>query len=134
MSEWRRVALEYLPECKELIDDSSIGSPMMLWIEFDLYLDDLTQEAKLPVDTLRRLWEYCLWCLDSRNQDLQQAAVCAFCEHLIDNNRKLNALPKFINGSEFRRVVDSLYYHNTEDRVENALKLFPKHDHLHFKR
>jgi hypothetical protein len=81
MSGWRRVALEKLPEYRQLIEAAE--NPMRLWIDLHLEFKDVYRAEILDDGSVRRFYDYARWCLESPGEgrylsDAGTAAACAF--------------------------------------------------------
>ena len=122
MSQWRREASEKLPELQRLVAVKEVDSPMTLWIELNQKFEKLCELEPPPLDLLRRIWQYSLWCLKHRSRDVQTAAALGFCEHLIDTPARTALLPRIIKRSDFLDLRKLLEYHNTAAEVESCLK------------
>ena len=74
MSAWRKIAIENLPQHRELIDHSeSVG---MLWV--DLWLI-FVNAHRPPADesTIKGVYEFASWCMaKSGNADIETLTIC----------------------------------------------------------
>ena len=95
---------------------------MMLWIELNIEFEKLCERRPPPLDLLKRIWEYCEWCLEHGSDDVRTGAALAFCEHLIDTPARISILPKIMRRSDFLDLRNILEYHNTSAEVESCLK------------
>lgn len=122
MSLWRREASERLPELQRIIASKLVDSPMMLWIELNQEFERLCEVQPPPLDLLKRIWQYCDWCLIHGSDEVRTGAALAFCEHLIGTPARTSLLPKVIKRSDFVELKNILEYHNTPTEVESCLK------------
>ncbi len=121
MSQWRREASERLPELQRIIASKQVDNPMMLWIELNQEFGKLCETQHPPLDLLKRIWDYCDWCLVHGSDDVRTGAALAFCEHLIDTPRRIEILPKIMRRSDFMALRNLLEYHNTPAHVDACL-------------
>jgi hypothetical protein len=116
MSAWKRVALEKLPEYRQVIDASE--SPMALWVELHCRFQEAYQSAA-PDDLIRRFYEYARWCRQSSGtgselSDAGTAAVCAFYEHLPRDAAARRDLRRWVTRAEFSDLREVFRYHLSE--------------------
>jgi hypothetical protein len=128
MSRWRKEASDRLPELQRIIASRDVDGPMMLWIELCGQFRNLCEQDPLPVDLLRRIWGYALWCMTQDNGDLANAAAVAFAEHLIDSPETQKALPQIMPLSDYDAMHSLLLYHNNEEAFQQARSLFMSED------
>ena len=127
MSQWRREAIEQLPEFHKLITSELVDNPMMLWIELTFEFDRLCEKSDPPIDLLRRMWRYCEWCLHHRNIDVRISAALPFCEHLICYPATARMLPRIMPERRFLELRDLLLYLNSEEEIDRwHRELWPK--------
>jgi hypothetical protein len=124
MSTWRKEASNRLPELQSIIASREIDNAMGLWIELRLKFSTLCKLSPQPLDLLKRIWEYALWCMEHGNDDVGTAAAFGFCEHLLDSKASQLLLPKIMSRAKFEECKDLLLYHNTLQEYEQALKQF----------
>jgi hypothetical protein len=122
VSRWRREASERIPELQPIIASKEIDGPMMLWIELNQEFEKLCRLQPPPVDLLRRVWQYCDWCLLHGNDDVRTAAALGFCEHLIDTPERVALLPKIMTRSDFIALRNFPEYHHSPAAVDACLK------------
>lgn len=104
MSAWRRVALEKLPEYRQII--GAAENPMALWIELTPRFEDAYVDTIKNHGVIRRFFEYARWCLESPGDggalsDAGTAAVCAFYEHLPEQEAVRRDLYRWLSRNEF---------------------------------
>jgi hypothetical protein len=113
MSAWRREALQRLPECRQMIEGAE--NPMALWIE----LHGLCQDAckKQDEDLIRCFYDYARWCWQSRIDDVVNAVVCAFYEHLPTTPVLRRDMPRRFGRAAFNELRDVFCYHLSPDEA-----------------
>jgi len=107
MSEWRRKAIELLPEMRSVI--SNAWSPMSLWI--DLHAEFVRAFRSGNVDAVERVLKYARWCWEARSSDTVSAVICAFFEHLPQDREMCAEIPKWFSATEFEALKDVFAYH-----------------------
>ncbi len=118
MSSWRRIALEKLPEYRDLIEHAD--NPMALWIDLHIKFKEVYR-AETPDDgVIRRFYEYARWCLESPGardylSEAGSAAACAFYEHLPQNGVIRRDLPRWLSRDEFLGLRDVFRYHLSDE-------------------
>ena len=121
MSEWRRKALERLPEHGRMIADA--WSPMALWIELRQALSIAASAGR--VEEARRILDYCRDCVGASSDDVRTAAACGFIEHLADEPTVRDILPGLVTASEIADWRQLMLYHaeaEVIDRLERACR------------
>ncbi|MDR3447959.1 hypothetical protein [Dyella sp.] len=82
MSTWRRKAIEYLPEHREIVDRAR--TPMAMWIELHLRFEDAVEDGDQHM--VKRFLRYADWCMSEEAgrlpSETSTATACAFYEHL----------------------------------------------------
>ncbi|MBP1852403.1 DUF7674 family protein [Rhizobium halophytocola] len=122
MSEWRRRALEILPEHGRMIADA--WSPMALWIALRHAFSDAA--AACRIEEARRILAYCRDCLTASSGDVRTAAVCGFIEHLVDNPAVRYVLPGLVTAGDIAAWRPLMRYHADAeliDRLERDCRL-----------
>jgi hypothetical protein len=107
-----------------VIASRDIDGPMMLWLELQTQFQRSCAQAPPPLDLLRRMWRYALWCMQHPDGDVRTAAALAFCEHLLDTPACRALLPQLMTRREFENCRDLLLYHNTEEQFREVLRAF----------
>ena len=126
MSLWRKEASERLPELQPLIASRLVDGPMMLWIELNGEFQKRCDESPAPLDLLRRIWQYCDWCLIHGSGDVRTAAALAFCEHLVDTPERARLLPQIMKRDDFVALRNFVEYHHSPAEVDAWLhRLWP---------
>lgn len=121
MSRWRREASERLPELQKLIASTLVDNPMMLWIELNQEFGRKCEQEDPPISLLKRIWEYCEWCLVHGSDDVRTAAALGFCEHLIDSPQRVRQLPRIMTRGDLLDLRNLVEYHNSPEKVDEAL-------------
>jgi len=132
VSAWRRVAIEKLPEFREIIEAAeTIG---MLWIDLWLKFED-TYEQPVDQDLARRVYEYAAWCLiESGDQDIQTTAALYFYEDLPTNEKTRRDMANHLTREEFFGLTEIFKYHLAEGEYEELEKEFLKQSEERSKR
>lgn len=126
MSAWRREASQRLPELQRIIASQLVDGPMMLWIELNTEFTKLCELDPPPVDLLRRIWQYCDWCLLNGGDELRTAAALGFGEHLIDTPQRAALLPQIMAQKDYLALRNLMEYHHSPEDVDEWLqKLWP---------
>jgi hypothetical protein len=126
MSAWRREASTRLPELQRIIASQLVDGPMMLWLELNVEFEKLCKLDPPPVDLLRRIWQYCDWCLLHGGDELRTAAALGFCEHLIDTPERASLLPRIMKQEDYLALRNLMEYHHSPAEVDQWLrKLWP---------
>ena len=122
MSAWRRIAIEKLPQHRELIERSeSVG---MLWVDLRIIFERAHHEPK-DVSTIRAIYEFARWCVaDSHSADISTSAVCHFYEHLPQEPLVRHELPKHMTRPEFLGMVEAFKYHLSPEEHEAFVREF----------
>jgi hypothetical protein len=119
MSNWRRIAIEKLPQHRKLIEDSeSVG---MLWV--DLWLR-FVHAHQPPIDdaTITGTYEFASWCLiGSDNADITSSAICHFYEELPTEPLVRRELPKHMTAADLIGMKEVFEYHLTAEEHERFM-------------
>lgn len=118
MSQWRRIALEQVPECKKDIEAAS--SPMAMWIELHCRLIQAYEAVPPEETTIQHIFGYARWCLwePHRNADLFTAVAYAFVEHLPGHPAVRHDLPNHLSRNEFLACEGFFRYHLSDEQYE----------------
>ena len=86
MATWRRKALAAFPELRRWLNTHDDTHYTYYTLFFDLLPMSRDAHASGDATTLRAIYEFAEWCLSQRNRadDLYNAALVAFYEHLFD--------------------------------------------------
>jgi hypothetical protein len=123
MSAWRRVAIEMLPEFRDMIAQAE--QPMQLWVQIGAHFQDAFRNGN--DDLVRRFFNYAAWCIDTAKPqatDASTAAWCVFYEHIPGVDGLTAQLHRFMPRNRFIQVKDAFRYHIDEngfDRLQKAV-------------
>jgi hypothetical protein len=123
MSAWRREFSQRIPELRRTMASHGVKNPMALWIELNLEFHRLCRQNPIPLDWLRRLWDYAMWCMH-QGGDVCTGAALGFCEHLLDSDASRSFLPYIMSRQDYEGSKALLLYLNTQDQYEQVLKSF----------
>jgi hypothetical protein len=122
VSVWRKTALEKIPELRRLIEESR--NVMSLWIDLGLKLDRLYQ-SQSDEKTIAGIYDYASWCLNhSHNGDTQTAVVCAFYEHLPQQEATRKDIPNRLSMDDFLKVKEVFKHLLSDEEYERFVKEF----------
>jgi len=126
MSAWRRVALEMIPQCRKLIEQSENVS--MLWIELHLAFERAYEEPK-DAALIASIYRYASWCLkDSHNVNVQTAVVVAFYEHLpVGSQAVREEMPQWLSQEDFEGLRGPFHYFLSDKEFAAFEREFHKH-------
>lgn len=123
MSEWRRVAIEKLPELQNII--SVAENPHSLWIELWLQMEDVYAQETLNDSLVERLYAYASWCLWQPHNDLlRTAVVTCFYEHLPTHPRIRKDVARWLSEDEFTSLRPAFGYHLSKREVKDFAQEF----------
>ena len=122
MSEWRRRALDMLPEHERVIADA--WSPMALWIELRTIFS--TAAAAGRMEDARQIIHYARYCLDASAETVRTAAAVAFVEHLADEEAVRDMMPGLVTSADIANWRPLLLHH-ADPAVVDRLELACKH-------
>ncbi len=112
MSLWRKKALEFLPEYREIIQSSE--GPGMLWIKLTTEFSLEYEKKMLHDDLIRRFYGYALWCLNMPGQSKYLSdtgsAAFHFFENVASDTNASKDLHRWISREEFHRLTDAFRY------------------------
>lgn len=127
MDLWREKAAEFLPEMLDEI--TSVESPMALWIELSLRLEDACDQNKPDNDLIARIYRFAFWCLeqpqtDSAQDDLSTAVAVAFIEDIPLNPKSSADLHRRLTLEEFDGLSSLFRYHLDEKQFAEFRREF----------
>lgn len=120
MSEWRRKAIELLPELEKTV--AAAGSPMALWI--DLHLAFARGHEQKNTALLQQILKYARWCWAAESDDTVTAVHCAFFEHLPEYPGMRRDIPRWFTASEFERLREVFLYHSSPDVIAEIARQY----------
>jgi len=108
---WRQVAYELLPSFRELVERAEDVS--MLWIELsDLKIEPM--DETLSDDEISGLFHYASWCLLSKDEKCQNAALIDFYERLPLNQLRTN-LHNHLSVEDFLGLKEIFEYNLSKE-------------------
>ena len=128
MEEWKRKALELLPELNNEILESD--NPMGLWIEVVYSFDEAYEEPRNE-GFIRRVYEYEDWCLkqdegETASDHLPTCVVTAFWEHIPTNKASREDMPRWFTLEDVMLNQHFFAYHLSAGNFEDLVDLFTK--------
>jgi hypothetical protein len=124
MSTWRRKAIEFLPENKQLIEAAE--SPTQLWIELhSVFLKAIEGgDEKLQKNILG----YANWCASdeagSSANETHQAVYCGFLEDITMNRKHFPLFKKWFSPAQFEKYKGSFMYSLDEKLMKELEDIF----------
>ncbi len=125
MSTYRRKAIEYLPELRDLIQQAD--SPTALWIDVADRCHVAYENGE--ADLIDRIYAFADWCLASSNVDVASATAIGFYEHLTLDPLMRADIPRRFSHAQFHELKSLFAYHldekrfaDLEDKVREADK------------
>jgi len=112
---WLDKALDLFSDLLERIGNGS-DSPMALWIELHLALEDAYREVPINEGLIRRIYDYAAWCMrqpesESADTDLSTAVAVAFIENLPLDMRVAADLYRWLSMETFEGCEGLFRYH-----------------------
>jgi len=122
MSAWRRIAIEKLPEQRDLIAKSeSVG---MLWVDL-LFVFLKAHEEPVDEATIRGVYEFAKWTLaESRDAEMATSTCCHFYEHLPLEPKVRARLARDMSRQEILGLSEIFKYHLTPDEHREFMQEF----------
>ncbi len=88
---------------------SAAWSPMSLWIELRREFEKAYRAE--DSDRVARIMKYARWCWTADSDDTVAAVLCAFFEHLPEDEAIRRDIPRWFSRSEFERLREVFTYH-----------------------
>lgn len=107
MSQWRRIALEKVPSCKQEIGCSQ--SPTSMWLDLLFALERAYEVVPPNEIVLQQIYGYAFWCFDTKNEDLLQG-VLRFFTHLPQHGNVRRDLPNRLSFAYFKNLEPAFRY------------------------
>ena len=130
MQEWKRKALEILPEIQDDILESD--NPMYLWIMIVLAFDEAYEEPRNE-GFIERVYDYEKWCLEQNegegetaDEHLLTCVATAFWEHIPTNNATRKDMPRWFSLDEVLANQHFFRYHLSDGNFEDLINLYSK--------
>jgi hypothetical protein len=131
MSTWKRKAIEFLPELKNVIETHP--NPMSLWIELHQQL--ISHYLLEPRDDfISRFYQYARWCFfEAKNPDLANAVACAFYEHISTDKNLRDDLHRWLSRPDFSALSEAFRHLLQPDEFAEFEKNFLARKSAHLK-
>lgn len=128
MQEWKRKALEILPEIKDDILESD--NPMYLWIMVVLAFDEAYEEPRNE-SFIKRVYDYEEWCLEqdegeTAEEHLPTCVVTAFWEHIPTNQAAREDMPRWFSLEDVLANQHFFSYHLTDENFQDLVDSYSK--------
>ncbi len=118
MSEWRRIAIEFIPERTKEI--SLAINKTELWDELRSAFIEASKSREIQV--CRAIVKYYRWCVsDTRERlpnDVQTAAVITFLEKMVRSPDQIDQLLKWLSKEEVLQYSSHVVYSAGESTLE----------------
>lgn len=126
MSQWRRKAIEFVPSCKEMIENPDfVWSQMSLWIELMRELETSYKTESSDKSVKDEIWKYFHYALSQyKDERLMQAVYCGFVEHLLLADEISADINARIERSTYLSLKEPFTYHASEERFIEILSTF----------
>jgi hypothetical protein len=121
MSAWRKAALQFLPEYRNIIE--AAPQVMGAWVELSGKFQSAYEEKKVDRDIIRRFYAFARWCVEhpSTSSEAQfdppTAAIVCFYEHLPTIPKALEDITIYLTPTEFKCLEPVFSYHGTESQI-----------------
>ena len=120
MQEWKRKALEILPEIKDDILESD--NLMYLWIMILLAFDEAYEESRNE-SFIKRVYDYEEWCLtqdegETAGEHLPTCVVTAFWEHIPTNPAAREDMPRWFSLEDVLANSHFFSYHLSDENFK----------------
>ena len=130
MQEWKRKALEILPEIKDDISESD--DPMYLWIMIVLAFDEAYEEPRNE-SFIKRVYDYEKWCLtqpehagETAAEHLLTCVAICFWEHIPTNNSARKDMPRWFSLDEILANQNFFRYLLSDGNFEDLVDSYSK--------
>ncbi|SDK24566.1 hypothetical protein SAMN05421823_102236 [Catalinimonas alkaloidigena] len=105
VSNWRRKAIEALPEEKEFFEQPDT-TPYQVF--FELLPATIKAHRQNNTERLKKYYQFAEWCFRQTQQELWNAAGVAFYEHLADHEVTFAAMPVWIGPTLYAEIRELL--------------------------
>ena len=128
MQEWKRKALEILPEIKDDILESD--NSMYLWIMIVLAFDEAYEEPRNE-SFIKCVYDYEEWCLtqhkgETADEHLPTCVATAFWEHIPTNISSRKDMPRWFSLDEVLGNQHFFRYYLSDGNFEDLVNLYSK--------
>ncbi len=135
MAQWRRAAIEHLPELRQKI--AAADSIMALWIEIHGAFEKAYREPRNE-DLIARIYAFARWCWHApRNEDPGRdpstAATVAFLEHIPGIPAAREDMPRWFTFDEIAAAKSIFVYSLGEIAYKELLAHMQRNKHQHSK-
>ena len=130
MQEWKRKALESLPEIKDDILESD--NPMYLWIMIVLAFDEAYEKPRNE-SFIKRVYDYEEWCSaqhegETAEEHLPTCVVTVFWEHIPTNQAAREDMPRWFSLEDVLTYQHFFRYFLTDENFKDLVDLYSKSD------
>lgn len=126
MKAWKKEVLKRFPELKSKYeaDFKWDETPDEIWV--DVLLDEFKRAHEEPMnrDLIRRVYEYAMWSISSRDDDIVSAAIVAFYEDIPGWPSVRKELPNYMSIDEFDGIQNLFKYGRTDAEFEEFVREF----------
>lgn len=132
MSQWRRIAIQEMPSCKDVIERADTPGAMWchLWDEFD----SLLHGQPLTRDKIHQIYRFALWCSKNSKPHYLTAEAWLFFDYVIGacivgDAAIIDYLSSQMSSSEFNQRVETKSYQFSKEKIDAAKKCFVAAQH-----
>ena len=119
---WRQAAYEFLPSFRDLVERADdVG---MLWIELSDLKIDVMDQSPLSDDEVSGLFRFASWCLSSKDEQCQNAALISFYEQLPLNPHIRTKLHNHLTVEHFLGLKEIFQYNLSKEEHEKFVAEF----------
>ena len=119
---WRQAAYELLPSFRDLVERAEdVG---MLWIELSDLKIDMMDQSPLSDEEVSSLFRFASWCLLSKDEKCQNAAIIDFYEQLPLNPHIRSKLHHHLSVEHFLGLKEIFEYNLTKEEHEKFVSEF----------
>jgi len=130
MSKWRQIAIKLFPNYNKGSFAFQRGNISIYGIFIEL-ISDLDKKIETgDFDWIQNVFIYCEWCFKqrSRNPDIWNAAATAFLEHLADEDKRAELIPKWVKPDIFEDMWDEFKKRREREGEGKAQDLLEKYN------
>lgn len=122
MSDWRRRAIECLPQQKLIIERAK--EPMALWIDLRLACEEALSKNPIDEQVAAAIFAFARQCLTSPHPDMPTAVMLAFYEDIVTSEAGRANLHRWITDQEFRDLEQVFRYHLDDSEFDALAEAF----------
>jgi hypothetical protein len=133
MSQWRRLALEKAPSCREIIESEK--TPHMMWYHLGIELDDAYNQEPRNEEVIQQIYDLALWAWEQTELKNRQYRYLIYdvwtLLHSILSRARGNGpisidLPNRLTAAQLERMLRTASYESTEaDRIRKKYHEHP---------